>query len=112
MVYDKMREYIEVVFLVFKKVNTKARYQNDKKMKLISLMIFNYVNKLAKDNEIDLKNIQDNENINLIYIFEYISYNNVELYDFNTIKIEDVDIYKNSDLERFVLTHIYYITQK
>ena len=112
MVYDKMREYIEAVFLVFKKVNIKATAQNDNKMKLISLMIFNYVHKLAKDNEIDLKNIPENDNINLIYIFEYISHNNIELYDFNNIKIDDVDIFKNSDLERFVLTHIYYITQK
>ena len=45
-------------------------------------------------------------------IFEYISHNNVELYDFNNIELSDVDVTKNEDLERYVLTHIYYITQK
>jgi DNA phosphorothioation-dependent restriction protein DptG len=111
MVYDKMKEYIETIFIVFKTVNTKANYKKDKKMKMIALMIFNYVLKLAKDNNIDLNQFTEEENINLIPFFEYISYNNIELYDFNKIKIEDVDTSKNEDLERFVLTHIYYITQ-
>ena len=49
---------------------------------------------------------------NLIPVFEYISYNNIELYNFENIDISDVDMTKNEDLERFVLTHVYYITQK
>ena len=32
-------------------------------------------------------------------------------YDFTKIEVTDVDTTKNSDLERFVLTHVYYITQ-
>jgi len=112
MTYDKMNEFIESVFTVFKMVNEKANNQKDKKMKMISLIIYNYVLKMAKDNMIDLKNISEKENINLISFFEYISYNNIELYDFNKIKMEDVDTSKSEDLERFVLTHIYYITQK
>ena len=50
--------------------------------------------------------------INLIPIFEYISSNNIELLDFSNININDIDIRKKDDLERFILTHIYYITQK
>lgn len=111
MVYDKMNDYIETIFTIFKKFNLKATNQNDKKMKMIALMIYNYVLKLSKDNKLELKNIVESETINLIPFFEYISYNNIELYNFNNIKIEDVDISKNSDLERFVLSHIYYITQ-
>lgn len=111
MVYDKMNEYIETIFNVFKMVNTKADYQKDKKMKIISLIIYNYVLKMSKDYNVDLKNIPQKDNIILMPFFEYISHNNIELYDFNKIKIEDVDTSKNSDLERFVLSHIYYITQ-
>ena len=37
--------------------------------------------------------------------------NNIELYDFSIINMDDVDITKKEDLETFVLTHIYYITQ-
>jgi hypothetical protein len=111
MAYDKMNDYIESVFTVFKMVNKKAEEQRDKKMKFIALIIFNYVVKIAKDNHFDLKNIEDKETINLIPFFEYVSYNNIEFYDFSNIEMTDVDTSKSEDLERFVLTHIYYITQ-
>jgi hypothetical protein len=110
--YDKMSDYIGSIFNVFQLVNRKAENQQDKRMKMIALMIYNYVRKMAKDNEIDLKTISEPDTINLIPIFEYIAYNNIELYDFTKIDVSDVDTSKNEDLERFVLTHIYYITQQ
>lgn len=109
--YDKMEDYIISVFNVFQLINRKAQQQQDKRMKMISLVIFNYVRFISKDYEIDLKNIKEPESINLIPIFEYVAANDVELYDFNNIDINDVDIMKKTDLERYVLTHIYYITQ-
>jgi hypothetical protein len=51
------------------------------------------------------------ESINLIPVFEYVATNNIELYDFKTINMNDLDVTKKEDLERFVLTHVYYITQ-
>lgn len=110
--YDKMSDYIGSIFNVFQLVNRKAEKQQDKRMKMIALMIYNYVRKMAKDNDIDLKTISEPDTINLIPIFEYIAYNNIELYDFTKIDVSDVDTSKNEDLERFVLTHIYYITQQ
>jgi UV DNA damage repair endonuclease len=107
-----MVNYIESLFNVFQLVNKKAEKQQDKRFKLIALTIYNYIRKMAKDNEVDLKEIHEAETINLIPIFEYISYNNIELYDFSKIEVTDVDVSKAEDLERFVLTHIYYITQK
>jgi hypothetical protein len=112
--YDKMPEYIKSVFAVFKMVHSKASKNNDKKFMMIAIMIYNYVRGVVKDSGINLKDISAepfDETINLIPIFEYITYNSVELYDFSSIKMEDVDINKKSDLERFALTHIYYITQ-
>ena len=111
MSYDKMNDYIESLFTVFTMVNKKAEQKKDKKMKFIALLIYNYVLKTAKDNGVDLKTISESETINLIPFFEFVSYNNIEFYDFNKIQMEDVDVTKASDLERFVLTHIYYITQ-
>ena len=111
MAYDKMNDYIETVFTVFKMVNKKAEQKMDKKMKFIALIIYNYVLKTAKDNNIDLKTLKECEIINLIPFFEYVSYNNIEFFDFNKIKVDDVDATRSEDLERFVLTHIYYITQ-
>ena len=110
--YDKMSEFVETIFHVFKLVNKKAETQRDKRLKMIGLTIYNYVKKIANDMNIDLKSINDPECINLIPIFEYISFNNIELYDFSKIDVNDVDVTKNEDLEKFVLTHIYYITQQ
>jgi hypothetical protein len=67
---------------------------------------------MAKDYNVNLKELSEPDAINLIPVFEYISYNNIELYDFTKIDVTDLDVTKNSDLERFVLTHVYYITQK
>ena len=39
--------------------------------------------------------ISQKESINLIPVFEYISYNNIELYDFSKIDLSDVDTSKN-----------------
>jgi len=111
MTYDKMNDYIETIFTVFKMVHKKAEQQKDKKMKYISLMIYNYVLKTSKDNGIFLNTLKETEVINLIPFFEYVSYNNIAFYDFDKIGLDDVDVTKTSDLERFVLTHIYYITQ-
>jgi hypothetical protein len=110
--YDRMQEYIESVFNVFKMIGEKASEKKDRKFQMICLIVFNYVKKLAKDHNINLKDVKKQEPIDLIPIFEYITYNNIELYDFSNININDVDVANTNDLERYVLTHIYYITQK
>jgi hypothetical protein len=90
----------------------KAVQQQNKRLQMIALMIFNYARKMASLHNVDLKKISEPDSINLIPVFEYISYNNIELYDFSKIQMSDLDTSKNEDLERFVLTHVYYITQQ
>jgi hypothetical protein len=109
--YDKMQDYIESVFNVFQMVNRKAERQQDKRLKMIGLTIYNYVRYMSKEYEVDLKEIVEPESINLIPIFEYVAANNIEFLDFSNINIVDIDITKKEDVERFVLSHIYYITQ-
>lgn len=109
--YDKMEEYIASVYNVFRMVNQKADNQRDKRFKMIGLVIFNYARYMAKEYNVDLNNIEEPESINLIPIFEYVAANNVELFDFAKIDVNDVDVSKKEDLERYVLSHIYYITQ-
>ena len=110
-IYDNMEMYIKSVYNVFLLINNKAEKQMDKRLKLIALTIFNYSRNTAKDFNIIIKDIEQTPSINLIPIFEYISFHNIELYDFKNINVEDVNVSKKEDLERFVLTHIYYITQ-
>lgn len=109
--YDKMDEYIKSVFNVFQMVNRKAEQQQDKRFKMIGLTIYNYVRYMAKEYEIDLNEIIEPEYINLIPVFEYVAANNIEFLDFSNINMNDIDITKKEDLERFVLSHVYYITQ-
>jgi hypothetical protein len=114
--YDKMNEYVLSLFNVFKIIYRKAEKQKEQRMKAIAITIYNYVVKLSKDNNIDLNTSEqietDINNINLIPFFEYVSFYNIEFYDFKNIQITDVDINNAKDLERFVLSHVYYITQK
>jgi hypothetical protein len=110
-VYDKMPDYIESLFSVFKMVHKKGSDQKDKRLQMIALTIYNYTRYMATEYNVDLSVLMDTEMINLIPIFEYVSYNNIEFYDFTKIDIADVDVKKKEDLERFVLSHIYYITQ-
>ena len=112
MTYEKITDYIETNFLIFKMVLRQAIQQKNRKMHTIALTIYNYTLKKAKDNNYDLDTIQEKENIDLTPFFEYVHHYNIEFFDFTNIKIDDVDITKETDLERFVLSHIYYITQK
>lgn len=110
--YEKMSEYIQSVFTVFLQINKKAKEQNNKRTGLISMLIYKYVLELSKEHNVSLNNIEEKSVINLVPIFEYISYKNIELLDFSKIEINDIDVSKPEDVERFVLTHIYYLTQK
>ena len=109
--YDKMPEYLESMYNILRNIHKKSVYQKDKKLNLIARAIFNYLHFMSKKYEVKLNSITESAKINMIPIFEYISSNNIELYDFSKIEVDDVDINKNEDLERFILTHIYYITQ-
>ena len=107
---EDIKTYIEAVFQFFQVVNKKSTDTNNGKQKMISLIIYNYVKMMAKRHNIDLRQIQCNEHtVNITPIFNYIKDNGISLYDFNNITFDDVDVNNEKDLERFVLTHMYYI---
>lgn len=110
--YDKITEYANSLFNIYKIISKKSEINSDNRLRAISLIIYKYVLKIAIDNKLDLSIVEDSETINLIPFFEYVAFNNIEFYDFNNIQITDVDINNPLDLERFVLSHIYYITQQ
>jgi hypothetical protein len=109
--YERMDDYVASLFSVFRMVHKKAEEQKDKRLQMIALTIYNYTRFMATKQNIDLSTLTQPEVINLVPIFEYITFKNIELYDFTKIDIADVDVRKKEDLEKFVLTHIYYITQ-
>jgi hypothetical protein len=121
MAYDKMNEYIDTIFQVYIMVVKMSQSKmtpvnNNDKLKCISLVIYNYLIKLVKDTEFDLNKLKSAPNnekldINLVPFFEYIAHNNIELFDFSKIEETDMDVSNSADIERFVLSHIYYLTQ-
>lgn len=110
-----MFEYALALHNVFKMINKRAYDTSNNKMGHISMLIYNYYLYIVSTHKLDINTIKETAempDINLIPIFEYIAHNNIELFDFANINLADVDTSKNEDTERFVLTHIYYLTQK
>jgi hypothetical protein len=112
MSYDKMEDFIETIYNVFNSVNVKADLKRDKRLKYIAVLILGYVTKLAKDNSVNLKEIEEPDSINLIPFFEYVNFKGINLLEFDKVQMEDIDVTKSEDIERFILSHVYYITQK
>jgi hypothetical protein len=112
MSYDKMNDFIESIYSVFNSVNKKADLKRDKRLKYIALLILGYVTKLAKEYSVTLRDIQETETINLIPFFEYVNFKEIKLLEFENISVEDIDVTKSDDIERYILSHVYYITQK
>jgi hypothetical protein len=75
-------------------------------------MIFNYLKGELRDPKIDYSSIELQDCINLVPLYEYMATNNIELYDLKKIAFDDVDSNKQADVERFVLSHIFYMFGK
>lgn len=103
--------YVETIYNVYLNIYNKARKAKNKKLVAISSIIYNYLNKLAIDNNIVVKNLNVNSEINMIPFFQYLDQNSIQLFDFDEIQESDVNLNNNKDIERFVLTHVYYLTQ-
>ena len=114
MSYDKMEDFIETIYNVFNIVNVKADLKRDKRLKYIAVLILGYVTKLAKEHAVNLREfkVEEPDSINLIPFFEYVNFKEIKLLEFDKITVEDIDVTKSEDIERFILSHVYYITQK
>jgi len=112
MVYHKSNEYIETISSVSDMLSLKAKISDNVRLKAISQVIQNYTLKIIKETKTDVENLNKNEYINMVPFFEYVSFNKIEFFDFNKMQPQDIDVTSEADLERYVLSHIYYITQK
>lgn len=109
MSYEKSKEYVESIFNFMDVLYKKAVKLNDAKLIQISKMIFNYVITCCSEVGILIKDLKKNEDFDMKPVYEYITNNDIKILDLNNIKIEEIDIKNNLDIERFVLSHIYYI---
>ena len=111
MVFHKPIEYIETIYNVSVMLSNKAANSNDPRLKAISQVIKSYARSIIPI-RVDITKFNTSEYINMVPFFEYVSLNKIEFYDFNKMTPDDIDVSKVADIERYALTHIYYITQK
>ena len=107
--FEKSIEYIESIFNFMEVLYKKAVNLNDKKLIQICKMIFNYLITCCNERKVLLKNLSKNEDFDMKPVYDYIRDNDIKVLDLNNILPEDIDIKNPQDIERFVLSHIYYI---
>ena len=107
--FEKSIEYIESIFNFMEVLYKKAVNLNDKKLIQICKMIFNYLITCCNENKVLLKDLNKNEDFDMKPVYNYIHDNDIQILDLNNILPQDIDIKNPQDIERFVLSHIYYI---
>ena len=107
--FEKSIEYIESIFNFMEVLYKKAVNLNDKKLIQICKMIFNYLISCCNERKVLLKDLNKNEDFDMKPVYDYIRDNDIKVLDLNNILPEDIDIKNPQDIERFVLSHIYYI---
>ena len=109
MSFEKSVEYIESIYNFMNVLYAKAVNLNDKKLIQICKMIFNYLITCCDERKVLLKNLNKNDNFDMKPVYDYIDENEIQILDLNNILPQDIDIKNPQDIERFVLSHIYYI---
>jgi hypothetical protein len=112
MSYTNIHEYIQTIWSIFYIIKDKAKLQQDKKLEMLSLVIFNYISFMSKTNNIKFKDLKKDKVINLIPFFEYVTFHNIQFYDLTKITEQDLDVTSKNDLEKYILSQIYYFSQK
>jgi hypothetical protein len=107
--HEKSQIYIESIFNFFEAIYNKAIKLNDNKLLQISKLLFNYISYCCSENKILFKALKKDGNFSMQPVYEYITNNDIKLLDLNNVKFEEIDVKNPLDIERFVLSHIYYI---
>ena len=110
--FNTFIKYVISVKSICNMLFQKSKTTNDKKLQFISIMIFNYLTSVLKQQGLDYSTIEMSDNINIVPLLEYKDVNHIELYDLQSIDMNDLDVANENDIERFVLSHIFYMFQK
>ena len=109
MAFEKSKDFIESIYNFMEVLYKKAVKLNDNKLIQICKMIFNYIITCCSERNLLIKELNKNDNFDMKPVYDYIHDNDIKLLDLTNILPEDIDISKPQDIERFVLSHIYYI---
>lgn len=109
MTFEKSKDYIESIFNFMEILYRKADKLKDNKLMQICKMIFNYLITCCSESKLLLKDLKKYEQFDMKPVYDYIQENSIQILDFNNISLEDINVSSPLDIERFVLSHIYYI---
>jgi len=109
MEFEKSKEYVESIFNFMEVLYKKAVKLNDNKLVQICKLIFNYLITCCNESNLLVKNLKKNDDFSMKPVYEYIQDNKIELLDLNNLSLEDINVTNARDIEKFVLSHIYYI---
>jgi hypothetical protein len=111
MYYEKSREYIESIFNVCNILFNKSKQNQDRKLFFITKLISNYLLSITMEKGVclSLSELNKTGEINKQPIIEYIAKNEIKLYDLRNMQMTDMNVADLKDVERYVLSHIYYI---
>lgn len=109
MEFEKSKEYLESIFNFMEVLYKKAVKLNDNKLVQICKLIFKYLITCCNESNLLVKNLNKNDDFSMKPVYEYIQDNKIELLDLNNLSLEDINVTNARDIEKFVLSHIYYI---
>lgn len=112
MEFSKSNDYVNAIYNIAIMINNIAKKNQDQRFTTIAYLISNYFYKILKETNFDKNELVKTEHINLVPFFEYVSQNKIEFYDFNEIDVNNFDVKDELVIERFILSHIYHITQQ
>jgi len=111
--YNKSLEYLTTIKQVCNMLFIKSKEQKDAILHFIAWMVLNYFIKYTKEMDIDPKVIDETVvNINIAPVMDYITVNNISLFDLSKINAEDLNVNDDEEIERFILSHLYYMYSK
>lgn len=109
MSFEKSTEYIESIYNFMEVLLKKANAQKDNTLLQICRLIFNYLIQCCFENKILIRDLQKKDNFDMKSVYDYISENNIQILDLKNVTPQEINISNPLDIERFVLSHIYYI---
>ena len=109
MAFEKSKDYVESIYNFLDVLHKKSVKLDDKKLLQICKLIFNYLITCCNECKILIRDLDKKDDFVMKSVYDYINDNNIKLLDLNNISFEDVNVTNPQDIERFVLSHIYYI---
>lgn len=112
MTFPKTKEYVNTLYAVTQMLIENAKTSDDAKLKGIARLVYMYFLNSCNELKLDASHFSSTDNkINMAYIVNYISHNNIQLYDLKNMIMSEMDPSNSLDIERYTLSHILYIAQ-